>query len=92
LSGEAALATGGVPATEATLWATSSSGGSTPRASSRPSRAPAKGGTRATAVRPEKALLGDVVGIALAPNGDLYLTDMTNARIRGVAISELGSE
>ena len=30
--------------------------------------------------------------MAVAPNGDLYLTDMTNARIRGVAISELGSE
>jgi hypothetical protein len=32
-----------------------------------------------------------VIGIALAPSGDLYLTDSTNFRVRLVAISELGA-
>lgn len=36
-----------------------------------------------------EAQLGDVTGIALAPNGDLYLTDTTNFRTRRIAISEL---
>ena len=35
--------------------------------------------------------LGDVIGIALAPSGDLCLTDSTNFRVRLVAISELGA-